>query len=662
VVDRFVGASVRRVEDPRLLTGGGSYVDDVTVPGLLHAAFLRSVHPHARVLSVDAGPARALAGVVAVLTGEDITTMTRPFQPPDAPGQRSPSFHALAVDKVRFVGDPIAIVVAESRPVAEDACELISVDYEPLDPVPDMEHAQRADAPLLYEELGDNVAYAGSWEYGDVASAFAAAHRVVRQRFRQHRYANVPMETRGAVASYSPSTGVLTYHVAHHAPHGLRLQLSRLLDQPEHRTNVLCGDVGGAFGGQKSQTQREDVALAAAARLLGRPVKWIEDRNENLMAAGQAREEDVEVEAAVDRDGVILGLRVRLEMDQGAYPSMPLPVWLFPTLIRLILPSAYRIHNYAFESKVLFTNKDKYQSYRGPWAVETWVRERLFDLIGRELGIDKVEVRLRNLYGDDELPTCMCTGPELDRLTVRRALERASELMDWPRFPERQRQALRQGRYLGMGFALFIEAAPGPTNFSASIGFPSRPEQARARLEPDGGLVVFTSQAPHGQGHETTLAQVAADELGVPLEAVRIVHGDTMVTPFSPFGTGGSMSATMASGAVLGATRASRSRCAGSPPSCSRRTRPTSWWWTAWWACAACRAGPSRWPTWRASPISTPHACPREWFPGSSSRPASGHRRVAAGRRPSMPASSRSTWTPARSTSSGTWWSRTAVR
>jgi carbon-monoxide dehydrogenase large subunit len=554
MVDRFVGARVPRVEDPRLLTGRGRFVDDVVLPGTLEAAFVRSTQPHARITSIDTRAAAALSGVVAVITGDQLAAVAGPMRQRGPAGLRTPEFFALARDKVRCVGDPIAIVVAESRYRAEDAVDLVEVGYDPLEPVPDAASALRAGAPRLYDELADNVAYSDRWDYGDVDAAFAAADRVVRETFRQHRHANVPMETRGGLASYVPATDELVYYASHKAPHSLRYQLSRLLGHPEHRINVICGDVGGAFG-QKGPTAREDVAVCAAARMLGRPVKWIEDRNENLTTGGQAREDTLEVEAAVRGDGTILGLRVRMTMDQGAYPGLPIPISMFPSLVRLLLPGAYRIRDYSFESVVAFTNKDRYVSYRGPWAVETWARERLLDLIARDLGIDRVEIRRRNLLGDDEFPTELCTGPTLAGTTVRQTLERAAQGIGWTDFADIRRQAVAEGRYLGLGLASFIEIAPGPPNFAAMAGFDLQTERARARLEPDGHLVIFTSQAPHGQGHETTLAQVAADELGIPLGAVRVVHGDTMSTPFSVVGSGGSRSATMGSGAALGATR-----------------------------------------------------------------------------------------------------------
>jgi carbon-monoxide dehydrogenase large subunit len=551
---KLLGATVHRVEDPRLLTGRGRFVDDVRLPGMLHGAFVRSSVPHGSLTGIDASRARALPGVVAVLTAADLRRVCAPLRQQGPPGLRTPEFHVLATDRVRFVGDPVAIVVAESRYLAEDACDLVVVDIEALPPLASAADALAAGAPRLYDELPDNLAYERDFDYGDVDAAFAGAFAVVRRAFHQHRYAGVPLETRGGVADYDPSSRELVYHAAHKAPHSLRLQISRVLGQPEHRTNVVCGDVGGAFG-QKGQTGREDLAVCAAAVLLGRPIKWIEDRSENLMAGGQAREETLDISAAVGQDGEIRGLSVTFTMDAGAYPSLPIPMSMYPDLVRVLLPNGYRVPAYRFEGRVAFTNKDHYVSYRGPWASETWARERLLDLIAAELGLDRVEVRRRNLYGASDLPTAMVTGPSLAALTVRDTLERAVDVCGYVGFPARQAAARADGRLIGLGLATFIEIAPGPPNFAGLVGFDLQTERATVRLEPDGGVIVLTGQSPHGQGHETTLAQVVADELGAPLERVKVVHGDTRLTPFLVTGTGGSRSATMASGAVLGAAR-----------------------------------------------------------------------------------------------------------
>ncbi|HUJ64677.1 MAG TPA: xanthine dehydrogenase family protein molybdopterin-binding subunit [Acidimicrobiales bacterium] len=549
---RFVGAKVVRVEDQRILTGRGRYIDDLHLPNLLHAAFLRSPLPHARIRSVDAEAARQAPGVVAVYTGEDMRTLTRPVEISMSLGQRVPEFYPLATDKVRLLGDLVAMVVARSRYEAEDACELIDVDFEPLPAVVSYEAALDPDGPVLFDDLGDNVVYTASESWGDINAALAEADRVVAVRLRQHRVANVPMETRGAVADYDPGTGELTYHAATQSPQGLRIQLSRTLGHPMDRLRVLCGDVGGAFG-LKGFVYREDFALAAASKALGRPVKWIEDRVEHLTASGHAREEFMDVQAAVKEDGTLLGIKAEMVMDQGAYPACPFPAGLMTGLIRSLLPGPYRMKGYSVDVMVVTTNKCVYVAYRGPWEMECWVRERLLDTIAHELGLDPAEVRRKNMMrgeADDRL----ITGLGAAGISSREALDRALELAEYDSFRKRQAEARTAGRYLGIGFATFIEPAPGPPEMRAGGGTWGG-DRAKVRLEPDGHLLVVTTQAPHGQSHETTLAQVAADEMGVPVDHVRVVYGDTQVTPLTLIGTGGSRAATWASGAVLLTTR-----------------------------------------------------------------------------------------------------------
>jgi len=564
IAGALIGSSVKRVEDKRILTGNGRYVADVTVPGMAHAAFLRSPFPHARILSVDASAAREVPGVLAVYTGADLAAIARPLaQLAPTPGQVAPPYDALATDKVRLVGDPVAIVVAEDRYIAEDARQLIDVDYEPLDPVADIDQALDPASARVWEEGESNVVFTAEHHYGDAAAAFARADRVVTETFRQHRIANMPMETRGAVAEVNPASGEMVYHAATQSPHLLRMILSATIGQPAHLLRVVAGDVGGAFG-TKGLVYKEDVALAAVAKHLGRSVRWIEDRNEHLLTGGQAREENVTVEAAVRNDGTILALRVHLVMDQGAYPGIPFSAPLFTNIIRVMLPGPYRLEGYDFDASVVATNKGTYVAYRGPWEVETWARERMMDVIARELGMDRVELRLKNMVGPDELPVPMITGPTLDvRMSAKRTLEEAVARAGYPDWVEEQRRAREEGRIVGLGIATYIEAAPGPPDYSAAIGFASGREQARVKIELDGSVTVITAQAPHGQGHETTLAQVAADTLGVAFESVRVVHGDTNVTPFSLIGTGGSRSAAMAGGAVTVAAREVRARILG---------------------------------------------------------------------------------------------------
>jgi carbon-monoxide dehydrogenase large subunit len=635
IAGRFVGARVSRVEDRRLLAGAGRYVDDVTVPDMLHAAFVRSPYPHAEIGSIDAATARALPGVHLVLTGDDLKTRTYPFFGlAGYEGLYEPSFYALATDRVRHVGDPVAIVVADSRRVAEDAGELVAVDYRPLPPVATVEQALDAGRALVWPKAKSNVLYRASERWGDVDAAFAAADRVIVERFDQHRHSNQPMETRGIVAEIDPGTGGLTIHGASQAPHALKWLIAMLtgrrplrqvmgqmvrqrertaailtgvrdylqatpamvaalkemgpsmvkaaVGNPE-RTRVMnaaftaligkaadavpqvvCGDIGGAFGA-KTVVHREDVAVCAAALELRRSVKWVEDRNEHLVVGAQAREESIEVAAAVRLDGEVLGLRARMTMDAGAYLGIPLGAPLFARMIRTMLPGPYRFPALEFHTRILASNKATYVAYRGPWAVETFVRERMLDVVARELGISRAEVRRRNMFTAAELPARMVTGPTLDvRMSAARTLEKALEVVDFDHWEETRAAARAGGRRLGLGFATYIEAAPGPPgyldHFAPGFSAMANCEPVDAVLEDDGTVTLATQQMPHGQGHETTLAQVAADELGVPLDAVHVRLGDTRRTPFGIVGTGGSRAATFASGAAILASRALRER------------------------------------------------------------------------------------------------------
>jgi len=553
-VSRLVGARVPRVEDARLLRGRGRYVEDVNPPGLRHGAFTRSPFAHARVTAVDATRARDLPGVDAVFTASDLEGVVGTMRGAGPDGLRTPSFGPLAGDRVRFVGDPVALVVASSRSVAEDACELVEVEYDPLPVIADVDTAVAAGAPAVFDEVGHNVMFEGHWVYGEPDAQFARAERQGRWRFSQHRQCNAPLEGRAGLVDHSPDTGDLTYHAAHQNPHGLRLFVAELLGIPAHRFHVRTDDVGGSFG-QKAYVSREDVAVCAAGVVLGRPVRWIEDRLENLQAAGQAREERFDVEAAYDADGTVRAVRVAMVFDQGAYQLTTLPPTIFPTIVRVLFPGAYRLRDLEFDVKVVATNKATYVAYRGPWEAETFVRERMLDEIAADVGLPPEVVRRRNLLASDEFPTRLVTDVSFAHVTARETFEAAMARADPDGFRRDQAQAREAGHYRGFGFATFVEPSPGPPDYTRALGAGAAPrsaQRATARLEPDGSLTVFTSQSPHGQGHHTTLAQLAADELDVPLEGVRIVAGDTQVTPFNLVGTGGSRAATLASGAVIG--------------------------------------------------------------------------------------------------------------
>jgi aerobic carbon-monoxide dehydrogenase large subunit len=551
--ERYTGASIKRSEDPRILTGRGRYIDDLKLPGMLHAAFVRSPLAHARVLTVDVSAAQALPGVVAVLTGADLESLTVRGQDPlfamMSGGGPMPDYSLLVTDKARFVGDPVAVVVAESRYLAEDGCDLVEVDYEDLPPVASAAAALDAGGPPVFADLGDNIIGPHKRsEFGDVAGAFAAADRVAEFHIEVHRHQNVPMEGRGCLASHDPGSGVMTVYAATQSVHVTKMAVATRLGIEPGKVRVLSGDIGGSFG-LKIGASREELAVAAASRALGRPVKWTEDRGENLAASGQAREESFDVLAAVSKDGDLLGLDVKMVLDNGAYPVMGTMV---PAIMEMMLPGPYKLAALGFESTAVTTNKASYIAYRGPWASETFVRERVLDLLARDLGLDPLQLRLRNLAPRTDPPFTMITGRPLVGVTAGDSLERVAQVVDIPAFRRRQAEERARGRYLGIGLATFIEAAPGPRSPEGSGGLMGM-ERMRLTLGEDGVVTLFTGQMPHGQSHQTTLAQIAADEFGVPFEQVRVVVGDTDVVPFGL--TGGSRSATMTGGVALHGSR-----------------------------------------------------------------------------------------------------------
>ena len=559
LIGGLVGARVKRKEDVRILTGQGRYIDDVDERGTLSSCFVRSSVPFGRIVRITVDAARAVDGVTAVITGAEMAEYTNPIDlGSPIEGLNSPTYPALAVDRVRHVGEPVALVVARDRYVAEDAAGLVEVEYESLDPVVTSEQALADGAPQLFDEAPGNLIYSGGFTVGDIDEAFAHADYVVTDRFDQHRWSCVPMECRGGVATYDRSTGVLTYEASTQTTHLLRLLLAGFINQPINQLRVIANDIGGGFG-LKFSIYREDVALCAAAKHLGASIKWVEDRQENLIAAGGARDESLELAAAVRADGTLLGLRVQMTMNQGAYPIVP-PSPVVTSIVGYLLPGPYRLPAYSFAATIAATNKSSYVSLRGPWAVETVVRERLLDKIASVVGLSPIEIRRRNLMRLSEQPAAMGSGVTLDGVTAAETLERLASLVDLDEIRAEQGQARADGRLLGFGIGTFIEPAPGTPDFSAKIGFPFSPEPSRIRIEPDGRVTVFTPQVPHGQGHETTLAQVVADELGVGFSDVRIVFGDTDATPFTVYGTGGSRAGMMATGGVMLASREVRRR------------------------------------------------------------------------------------------------------
>jgi len=542
---RFVGQSIKRREDPRLLTGHGSYVDDVVVPGMLHASFVRSDLARARITSIDAEAARALPGVHAVLTAADLNPGAGSRQPSMFQGDAPPSPCApvplLADGDVRFVGDPVAIVIAESRYVAEDGCELVEVDYEDLPAVVDAELAITETENLVHPELGSNVAMIVPTPPDPVLEEiFASAAHVVSETLVQHRHTNVPMETRGVVAGYEPASGELDISLSTQNPHEARQVCSRLTGVPEHRVRVRGADVGGGFG-QKFFMPRDEQIVVAAAVKIGRVVKWIEDRRENLIAANHARADRITVEMAVDAEGHLLAARLDHLEDCGAYPVGG--TGGVGPFVAMLFPGPYRLGRIGFVSTAVWTNTCGRGAYRGPWMLETVAREEMLDLVARAIGVDPLEVRRRNVIHADELPFTTAMGMELDHVTPAETLEQAVEIIGYDEFRAEQRAAFeRDGRLLGIGIGLYVE----PTSMgSGSLGV----ETATVRVQPSGKVTVMLGTGSHGQGVETTMAQVVAEYLGVAIDDVVVVQGDTASSPFGG-GTGGSRTAVVAGGAT----------------------------------------------------------------------------------------------------------------
>jgi carbon-monoxide dehydrogenase large subunit len=543
---RFVGQSVKRREDPRLVTGTGRYVDDVVVPGMLHAAFVRSDLARARITRLDVSAARELPGVHAVLTGADLNPDAGNVQPTmftgDAPPGPNAPVQPLAEHDVRFVGDPIAIVVAESRYVAEDACELVEVDYEPLTPVIDAEQAARGGGDdIVHPELGSNIAMqVPTPPDAELDAVFETAAHVVTETIVQHRHTNVPMETRGVVARFEPASGELDVWISSQNPHEVRQVCTRLLGVDEHRIRVQIGDVGGGFG-QKYFCQRDELSVIATAHRLGRTVKWIEDRRENLIASIHARADRAAISIAADAEGTLLGAKFDHVEDCGALPiggtggTGPFAAMLFP--------GAYRFQKVGWVATSVWTNTCGRGAYRGPWMFETVAREEMMDLVAREVGIDPLELRRRNVVRVEELPYATATGMMLEHVTPAETLEQAVEIIEYDAFRAEQRRAFDEdGRLLGIGIGLYVE----PTSMGAgNLGV----ETATVRIQPSGKVTVLLGTGSHGQGVETTMAQVVAEYLGVELEDVVVVQGDTASAPFGA-GTGGSRTAVIAGGAT----------------------------------------------------------------------------------------------------------------
>jgi carbon-monoxide dehydrogenase large subunit len=541
----YVGQRIKRTEDPRLIKGLAHYVDDIRLPDTLQVAFVRSVYAHARISSIDTSEALKAPGVVAIYTGKDIANKIGPVPCASAlPGLKVPDYRVLAQDKIYFVGQPIAAVVAEDAYAARDALDLVTVDYEDLPAVVDVEEAAKG-GTIIHESFGDNIAYKLTAGEGDIHAALAASDHVLKQRLVHQRLAPIAMEGRGVLARYFPGEEELTVWSSTQIPHLLRTQLALMIGIPENKLRVITPEVGGAFG-SKLNVYAEEALLGWISMQLGKPVKWIEGRRENIQSTIHGRGQVGYVEIGCKNDGTITGLRYNVFADLGAYHQLLTPA--IPTLTGLMLSGAYRIPAIQINVTGCFTNKMATDAYRGAGRPEaTYVVERAMDLVAAELGMDPAEVRRKNFPAANEFPFHTATGLDYDSGNYEAALNKAQEIIDYPALRAEQKRAREEGRLLGIGISTYVEiCALGPSQAMPAGGW----ESATVRIEPTGKVTVLTGASPHGQGQETSFAQIAADELGVDLNDVTVIHGDTGVVQYG-IGTFGSRATAVGGTAVL---------------------------------------------------------------------------------------------------------------
>ena len=532
---RYVGQAMKRKEDPRLVSGTSTYVDDVVLPGMLHMALARSIHGHARIRRIDTSKAQKLPGVVAVVTGEEVAAHCGPVPcAASIPNMKNAQRQLLAVGKVRFVGEPVAAVVATDKYIARDAADMIEIDYEPLPAVVNPEKAMEPNSPRLYDEFSDNIAYNFGFESGNTEEAFKNADVIVKERLVNQRLAPVPMEPRGVAATYQAPDNELVVWASTQVPHLLRTHLALMLHVPENRTRVIAPEVGGGFG-CKIDVYAEDGLVCYLAKKTGRPVKWIESRRENMAATIHGRDQIDDVELALKKDGAILGMRVKAIADLGAFYSLFTP--MIPTLTGLLAPGCYKVPALKFNQVGVLTNKMATDAYRGAGRPEaTFLIERIMDIAAQKLQMDPAEIRRKNFPKPDEFPFQTSGGVVYDSANYEAALNLALERADYKGLRRKQAELRKQGRYMGIGLSSYVEiCAMGPSAAMPGGGW----ETGSVRIERTGNVTVLTGASPHGQGQETTFAQIVADEFGIEPDDVVTIHGDTARIP-SGIGTFGS--------------------------------------------------------------------------------------------------------------------------
>jgi carbon-monoxide dehydrogenase large subunit len=549
---KWFGARVQRVEDPRFLTGSAKYVADIVLPRMLHAVFVRSPHPHARIKSIDKSVLPGLGRTVFAFTGEDMREVPPLVDVVTLETLLKTPQNVMALDRVRFAGEAVAIVAHVDRYAAEDLAEQLgeAIEYEVLPPVPDVEAAGKADAQILHPDIGTNEVYRETETHGHVDEAFEAADRIFSTRFYHNRYEAAPMECRGVLANYERPDSQLTVWSSTQMPHFLGSIISAVLGVPAQRVRVIAPEVGGGFG-QKMCTSPEEIVIPWVATQLGRPVKWIEDRREHLLAATQAKEEFINLDVAVMNDGTILGVRGEFIGDGGGYSFNTESALIEPALAAKSFTGPYRIENFEETVAASLTNKSPAAAYRGVgWTAANTVREIVIDEIARGLDIDPADLRRRNMLDSEELPYRTATGQIYDSGSYKESLDKALDAVDYAAFRAEQERLRGEGRYIGLGISSYVEQTAWGSDSSAQAGTPlPSHDNSTLTMDPGGKVTIGTSVSGHGQGHETSLAQIAADGLDIDISDVRVLHGDTLTSPYG-LGTYASRSAVIGGATV----------------------------------------------------------------------------------------------------------------
>ncbi|KJF70277.1 xanthine dehydrogenase family protein molybdopterin-binding subunit [Agrobacterium arsenijevicii] len=554
---KLVGKRIRRTEDPRLLTGVGQYVDDMAPAGMLHVALRRSDQPHARILGIDVGDAFSIPGVVTIYDASDLEGEIKPAIPTSRmPGYYATPIWPLARGKVRYVGEPVVAIVAESRYAAEDALEQITIEYEPLPFAIRQVDAVKDNAPLLYEEAGTNTIIRREFKRGDVDAAFQEAAVTVKGKFRMTRKTAAAMENRSYLAEWDSRRQSLTLYTSSNIPGVIRDVLSGCLDLPGTRMRVIAPDVGGSFGG-KGSLYGEEILVCALARKLKRPIKFVCDRLEDLSATSQAFDELIEAELAVTKDGLLIGLRADVIGDVGAYSIYPWTAALETVQVVSFLPGPYRMEHYRGRIRGVLTPKPPTGPYRGVGRPSsTFAMERLIEMAARKLGMDPVEFRRKNLVRSEEFPYRTASGIIWDKSAFQECLQGACDHVDYPALVRERDKARKGGRWIGIGLASYAELTGIGSRISVAPGMPinTGTETSKIEIDATGAITAAFGISSHGQGLETTLAQVIVDELGCKLEDIEIKHGDSSLVPMSS-GTYASRSAVLGGGAATLAAR-----------------------------------------------------------------------------------------------------------